>query len=86
MPIRAHGISGNPLEECFVLSGGGFESLAAIADVEKAAADNAKTIAKNTLLTCFIICYLLNCDSLSLLLQHPLLQILNVIHYYQVSK
>lgn len=37
----------------FVFPGGVFESLTTIADVEKAAADNAK--AKNTFLTCFII-------------------------------
>lgn len=85
MPIRAHGISGNPLEECFVLSGGGFESLAAIADVEKAAADNAKARTKNMFLTCLIISPL-SSDSLSLLLPHPLLHILKVIHYHLVSK
>lgn len=47
---------------------------------------NIKNIAKSTFLTCFIICYLLNCDILSLRLQHPLLQILNVIHYHLLSK
>lgn len=47
MPIRAHGISGHLLEECFVLSGGGVESLAAVADVEKAAADNTRRNGKN---------------------------------------
>ncbi len=53
MPIRAHGISGNPLEKCFVLSGGGFESLAAIADVEKAVADNTRSNGEN--IRCLII-------------------------------
>lgn len=85
MPIRAHGISGNPLEECFVLSGGGFESLAVIADVEKDAADSAKARTKNMFLTCLIISPL-SSESLSLLLLHPLLQILKVTHYRLVSK
>lgn len=39
----------------FVLPGGVFELLAAMTDVEKAAADNAKARTKNTFLTCFII-------------------------------
>ncbi|HFW5853391.1 TPA: hypothetical protein ACIB0E_003674, partial [Salmonella enterica subsp. enterica serovar Typhimurium] len=45
--IYGAGIGGQPLEECFVLSGGGFESLAAIADVEKAVADNTRSNGKN---------------------------------------
>lgn len=46
---------------------------AAIVRAEYSEDGNIKTIAKNTLLTCFIICYLLNCGTLSLRLQHPLL-------------
>lgn len=53
MPITTHGISGKPVEECFVLSGGGGESLAAIADDEKAVADNTRSNGKN--IRCFII-------------------------------
>lgn len=47
------GFGGQPLEECFVLSGGGVESLAAIADVEKAVADNTRSNGKN--IRCLII-------------------------------
>ncbi|EKA1901118.1 hypothetical protein OJ278_003850, partial [Salmonella enterica] len=45
--INDAGIGGQPLEACFVLSGGGFESLAAIADAEKAVADNTRSNGKN---------------------------------------
>ncbi|EHK6228600.1 hypothetical protein KCP95_004170 [Salmonella enterica] len=51
--INGAGIGGQPLEECFVLSGGGFESLAAIADAEKAVADNTRSNGKN--IRCLII-------------------------------
>ncbi|WP_225735517.1 hypothetical protein, partial [Salmonella enterica] len=40
--INGAGIGGSPLEADFVLSGGGFVSLAAIADAEKAVADNTR--------------------------------------------
>nr|WP_254876679.1 hypothetical protein [Salmonella enterica] len=45
--INGAGIGGSPLEADFVLSGGGFESLAAIADAEKAVADSTRSNGKN---------------------------------------
>lgn len=45
--IYGAGIGGQPLEECFVLSGEGVESLAAIADAETAVADNTRSNGKN---------------------------------------
>lgn len=45
--IYGAGIGGQPLEECFVLSGEGFEPLAAIADAETAVADNTRSNGKN---------------------------------------
>lgn len=51
--INGAGIGGSPLEADFVLSGGGFVSLAAIADAEKAVADNTRSNGKN--IRCLII-------------------------------
>nr|WP_254866734.1 hypothetical protein [Salmonella enterica] len=51
--INASGSGGQPREACFVLSGGGGESLAAIADAEKAVADNTRSNGKN--IRCLII-------------------------------
>lgn len=47
------GSGGQPLEECCVLSDGDFESLAAIADAEKAVADNTRSNGEN--IRCLIV-------------------------------